>query len=58
MTGGILRSEIQAGTELGLQVQDKMARGELLDDEIMLQLVGGGACMGLLRDHGLGWSSG
>jgi len=38
-TGAILRAEADRGTELGVEVKEIMERGELVADEIMLQLV-------------------
>ena len=38
-TGDILRSEVARDTELGRQVKDIMARGELVADDIVLGLV-------------------
>jgi adenylate kinase len=39
-TGDTLRSEIAAGTELGREVQQHVERGELVPDDLMLELVG------------------
>ncbi len=38
-TGDILRAEIQAQSELGKQVQDIMGRGELVADDLLIELV-------------------
>lgn len=38
-TGDILRAEIQARSELGKQVQDIMGRGELVADDLLIELV-------------------
>ena len=38
-TGKMLREEIAAATPLGLQVRDVLARGELVDDELMIATV-------------------
>ena len=38
-TGDILRSEIQAQTELGVQVQEIMGRGELVADDLLIAIV-------------------
>jgi adenylate kinase family enzyme/RimJ/RimL family protein N-acetyltransferase len=38
-TGKMLREEIAAGTPIGLQVRDVLARGELVDDELMVATV-------------------
>jgi adenylate kinase len=38
-TGKMLREEISAGTPIGLQVRDVLARGELVDDELMAATV-------------------
>ncbi|OII77841.1 adenylate kinase protein [Cryptosporidium andersoni] len=38
-TGDMLREAVKASSEIGLKVQEIMARGELVDDEIVLQLV-------------------
>jgi adenylate kinase len=38
-TGDLLRSEVQAGTALGKQAEDVMARGELVSDELVLAIV-------------------
>jgi len=38
-TGAILRSEVEKGTDLGLEVESIMERGELVADEIVLDLV-------------------
>ena len=38
-TGDMLRSEIEKGSEIGLQVKDIMSRGELVGDELVLALL-------------------
>lgn len=38
-TGDILRAAVQDGTPLGLKVKDRMARGGLVEDEIVAALV-------------------
>ncbi|HEX2912084.1 MAG TPA: adenylate kinase [Chloroflexia bacterium] len=38
-TGKMLREEVVAGTELGRQVQEVLARGELVSDEIMIATI-------------------
>jgi adenylate kinase len=38
-TGDILRAEVAAQSELGKQVQDIMARGELVGDDLLVELV-------------------
>jgi len=38
-TGDILRAEVQAGTDLGLQAKEVMDRGELVGDEIIIGMV-------------------
>jgi adenylate kinase len=38
-TGDILRSEVQAGTELGRLVEKKMGAGDLIDDQIISDIV-------------------
>ncbi len=38
-TGDILRSEVQAGTELGRKAADVMNRGELVPDEVIIDMV-------------------
>ncbi|EEA05832.1 adenylate kinase protein, putative [Cryptosporidium muris RN66] len=47
-TGDMLREVVKSSSEIGLKVQEIMARGELVDDEIVLQLVSdkfdSGAC--------------
>lgn len=38
-TGEILRDEIANKTEIGLEVKDKISRGELVDDELIVQII-------------------
>ena len=38
-TGAILRQEVADSTELGMQVQEVMARGDLVADDIILNLI-------------------
>jgi adenylate kinase len=38
-TGDMLRAEIGAGTELGLRVKDIMARGKLVPDDVVVEIV-------------------
>lgn len=38
-TGDILRAEVQAGTELGKLVKDTLDRGELVSDELIIDIV-------------------
>ena len=38
-SGEILRSEMQAGTELGLRVKDVYDRGDLVSDDLMIELI-------------------
>ncbi|WP_026999351.1 adenylate kinase [Eisenibacter elegans] len=38
-TGDILRGEVNAGTELGLQAKDLMAKGLLVPDEMVIQMI-------------------
>jgi len=38
-TGDMLRAEIAAGTELGLRVKDIMARGALVPDDVVVDIV-------------------
>src|SRR4029079_12388398 len=40
-TGDVLRSHIAAATDVGREVQGYVVRGELVPDDLMLQLVGG-----------------
>ncbi len=40
-TGDILREGVKGGSELGLKAQDYMARGALVPDQMMLELVTG-----------------
>ena len=39
-TGDLLRREVEAGTPLGRQVKETMKRGDLVDDETIVKLVG------------------
>lgn len=39
-TGDLLRSEIAAGTELGLQAKSIMDKGELVPDEVVVGMIG------------------
>jgi adenylate kinase len=39
-TGNILRAEVAMGTELGLRAREVMERGELVPDQLMIQLIG------------------
>jgi adenylate kinase len=39
-TGDILREQVKAGTPLGLQAKDIMARGDLVPDELLYGMVG------------------
>src|ERR1051326_5078081 len=41
-TGDILREQVKAGTPLGLQAKDIMARGDLVPDELLYGMVGEG----------------
>ncbi len=38
-TGSLLRKEIKAGTELGLKVKETYERGDLVPDEIVIQII-------------------
>jgi len=38
-SGEILRAEMQAGTELGLRVKDVYDRGDLVSDDLMIELI-------------------
>ena len=38
-TGDLLRAEVAAGTELGLQAKEVMARGDLVSDDILLGML-------------------
>jgi adenylate kinase len=38
-SGEILRSEMQAGTELGLRVKEVYDRGDLVSDDLMIELI-------------------
>jgi adenylate kinase len=38
-SGEILRAEMQAGTELGHRVQDVVERGDLVSDDLMIELI-------------------
>ena len=38
-TGNILRGEVKAGTELGLKVKDILASGQLVPEEIVIEMV-------------------
>jgi adenylate kinase len=49
-TGDLLRAEVLAGTELGLQAEAVMSRGELVSDELVLAIV-----QHRLEDHSQGW---
>jgi adenylate kinase len=39
--GDLLRAELAAGTELGLRVQDYLGRGDLVPDDLVVQLLWG-----------------
>lgn len=39
-TGDLLREEVAAGTELGLQAREIMNRGELVSDQIVIGMIG------------------
>jgi adenylate kinase len=49
-TGDLLRAEVQAGSELGRQVEAVIARGELVSDDLVLAIV-----RSRLEQHGQGW---
>ncbi|MEI7665220.1 MAG: adenylate kinase [Synechococcaceae cyanobacterium ELA263] len=49
-TGDLLRAEVQAGSELGRQVEAVMASGELVSDDLVLAIV-----RSRLEHHGQGW---
>ena len=38
-TGDILRKEMAEGTELGLQAKDIINRGELVSDELIIEII-------------------
>ncbi len=38
-TGDLLRSEVRKGTELGLKAKEKMDRGELVSDDIIIGMI-------------------
>jgi adenylate kinase len=38
-TGDMLRASVEAGTELGLRVAGVMARGDLVDDDLMAEVI-------------------
>lgn len=38
-TGDLLRAEVKSGTDLGKRIQDIMNRGELVDDDTVVELV-------------------
>ncbi|MDO4218131.1 MAG: adenylate kinase [Bacteroidales bacterium] len=38
-TGDLLRAEVKAGTDLGKRIQDTIIRGELVDDDTVVELV-------------------
>jgi adenylate kinase len=40
-SGDILRAEMQAGTELGRRVQDVVDRGDLVSDDLIIELIKG-----------------
>jgi adenylate kinase len=39
-SGDLLRAEVEAGTELGKQVEAAINRGDLVPDEVMLEMIG------------------
>ena len=49
-TGELLRKEIEMNTDLGIQVKDIINRGELVSDELVLEIV----CKNLEKNH-RGW---
>jgi adenylate kinase len=49
-TGELLRAEVRAGTPLGQEAEQVMARGELVSDALVLAIV-----RGRLEDHSGGW---
>jgi adenylate kinase len=49
-TGDLLRAEVRAGTPLGQEVQEVMARGELVSDALVLAIV-----RHRLEAHAGGW---
>lgn len=49
-TGDLLRDEVQAGSDLGRQVEAVIARGELVSDDLVLAIV-----RSRLEQHGQGW---
>ena len=40
-TGDMLRAAVAAGTDVGLRAKDIMARGELVPDEVMVEIISG-----------------
>ena len=55
-TGDILRMAIRSGSELGLKVHAVMNAGDLVSDELMMELVRERGRMGL-RTYGVGVQS-
>ena len=49
-TGDLLRQEVAAGSELGKEAEAVMARGELVSDKLVLDIV-----RGRLEKHTGGW---
>ena len=49
-TGDLLRAEVQAGSDLGHQVEAVMASGELVSDDLVLAIV-----RSRLENHNQGW---
>jgi adenylate kinase len=49
-TGDLLRAEVQAGSDLGRQVEAVMASGELVSDDLVLAIV-----RSCLEHHDQGW---